>query len=54
MGEELADRDEETLQGFMAQIGEVIAWIGHGDNSRLPGQMQEFIEPQTEIEQAAS
>jgi hypothetical protein len=54
IGEELAERDEETMQGFMAQIGEVISWIGHGDSSKLPGNLQEFIAPRAEIEQAAS
>jgi hypothetical protein len=43
VGEELADRDEETLQAFMAQIGEVIAWIGHGDHTRLPANLQGFV-----------
>lgn len=52
VGEELADRDEETLQAFMSQIGEVIAWIGHGDAGRLPEQLQTFVRP--EIEQAAT
>jgi hypothetical protein len=52
VGEELADRDEETLQSFMAQIGEVIAWIGHGEQERLPANLQGFVRP--EIEQAAS
>lgn len=45
VGEELSDRDEETMQGFMAQIGEVIAWIGHGDASQLPDNMRAFVEP---------
>lgn len=52
VGEELADRDEETLQAFMSQIGQVIAWIGHGDHERLPEQLQTFVRP--EIEQAAT
>src|SRR5215831_19609222 len=51
IGEELADRDEQTLQSFMAQIGEVIAWIGHGDATRLPANLQEFAEPRVQIEQ---
>lgn len=53
IGEELADRDEETLQAFMAQIGEVIAWIGHGDADRLPANLQGFV-ARREIEQATS
>lgn len=55
ISEELVERDEETLQAFMAQIGEVIAWVGHGDHSRLPDNLREFVgEPKVEIEQAAS
>jgi|SRR5215831_19904256 len=55
IGDELAERDEETLQLFMAQIGEVIAWIGHGDPSKLPDNLRAFVEtPGPAIEQAAS
>jgi hypothetical protein len=53
VGQELADRDEETLQGFMAQIGEVIAWIGHGDPGRLPENLQDFVQPKAAIEAAS-
>jgi hypothetical protein len=53
IGEELADRDEETLQAFMAQIGEVIAWIGHGDSALLPSNLREFVGARAEIEQTA-
>jgi hypothetical protein len=42
--EELEERDEATLAGFLAQMGDVIAWIGHGDNSRLPENFQLFAE----------
>jgi hypothetical protein len=52
VGEELADRDEETLQHFMSQIGEVIAWIGHGDEQRLPAELRGFV--RAEIESSAS
>lgn len=55
VGEELVERDEETLQAFMAQIGEVIAWVGHGDPSKLPANLRGFVgEERPEIEQAAS
>lgn len=53
VSEELADRDEETLQMFMYQIGEVIAWVGHGDMERLPENLRQFVEPRREIEQAS-
>jgi hypothetical protein len=45
IGEELADRDEETMQQFMAQIGLVIQWIGDGDSLTLPANLREFVEP---------
>jgi hypothetical protein len=55
ISEELVERDEETLQAFMAQIGEVIAWVGHGDPSKLPANLREFAEePRAQIEQAAT
>lgn len=41
---EMEDLDELTIRVIMAQIGEVIAWVGHGDNSRLPESLQEFAE----------
>lgn len=53
IGEELGERDEETMQKFMAQIGEVIAWIGHGDESKLPENLQEFVQARPAIEQAS-
>jgi hypothetical protein len=40
--EELEDRDTDTLASFMDKMGEVIAWIGHGDNSRLPEELRVF------------
>jgi hypothetical protein len=55
IGEELADRDEETLQAFMSQIGQVIAWIGHGDSMQLPANLRGFTEQQVrEIEPSPS
>lgn len=40
--EELTEKDEETIGVFMEHMGDVIAWIGHGDDSRLPESMREF------------
>lgn len=42
--EELDEKDEETVGAFMARMGEVIAWIGHGDNDRLPEELRVFAE----------
>ena len=51
ISEELADRDEETLQAYMAQIGQIIAWVGHGDADQLPENLRPFA--RGEIERAA-
>lgn len=53
ISEELAERDEETMQVYMAQIGQIIAWIGHGDDAQLPDNIRPFVDL-AEIEQAAS
>lgn len=42
--EELDERDEASVEAFMAHMGEVIAWIGHGDDSRLPDGLRPFAE----------
>ncbi len=42
--EELAEHDELAIRAFMFQIGEVISWIGHGDNERLPEAVRPFAE----------
>jgi hypothetical protein len=49
LGEEMRDVPEPMLRGILYQCGEVIAWVGHGDNFRLPENLQEFaqqIQPQ--------
>lgn len=47
--EELDEKDEETIGGFMEQMGQVIAWIGHGDTSRLPDSLVIFAETITGV-----
>ena len=42
LAEELSELDDHQVKFFMYQIGEVISWIGHGDNSRLPEGVREF------------
>jgi hypothetical protein len=42
--DELEDKDEATMGIFMEQMGEVIAWIGHGNNERLPEPLRIFAE----------
>lgn len=44
LAEELGELDETQTRLFMYQIGEVISWIGHGDNSRLPEGVRPFAE----------
>jgi len=42
LADELAELDEMNVRIYMFQIGEVISWIGHGDNERLPEALREF------------
>lgn len=51
--DELSELDEMQVRVYLYQMGEVISWVGHGDNSRLPEQLREFaqkIQPQAEDE----
>lgn len=52
--EELDEKDEETIGGFMEQMGQVIAWIGHGDTSRLPDSLVMFAETITGVSDTAT
>lgn len=42
--EELEERDSEAIGMFLEMMGEVISWIGHGDNARLPDMARDFAE----------
>jgi hypothetical protein len=42
--EELTEKDDEAIGIFMAQMGQVIAWIGHGDNEQLSDPVRQFAE----------
>ena len=42
--EELTDKDDEAVGVFMEQMGQVIAWIGHGNNDQLPDPIRQFAE----------
>jgi hypothetical protein len=44
LAEELAELDETQVRLFMFQIGQVISWIGHGNNEQLPDAVKEFGE----------
>lgn len=42
--DELTELDETTIRVYLYQMGEVISWVGHGDNSRLPEALRQFAE----------
>lgn len=42
--DELTERDDEAIGVFMEMMGDVISWIGHGDNDRLPDTVRDFAE----------
>lgn len=44
IAEEMSDMDALKTRIYMAQVGEMIAWIGHGDNERLPESVRWFAE----------
>jgi hypothetical protein len=44
LADELGELDELAIRAYMFQIGEVISWIGHGDNERLPESVRAFAE----------
>lgn len=44
MAEELDELDEKQVRLYLFEIGEVISWVGHGDNSRLPDHLIGFAE----------
>jgi hypothetical protein len=44
LADELRELDELQVRAYMFTIGEVISWIGHGDNSRLPDLVRPFAE----------
>lgn len=55
LANELEELDELQVRLFLYQIGEVIAWIGHGDNERLPEAVREFaeeVQPSAHIDHA--
>jgi hypothetical protein len=44
LADELGEKDDLAMSVYMAQIGEVIGWIGHGDNERLSPELRKFAE----------
>jgi hypothetical protein len=44
LAEELGEKDELYMGMYLAQMGHVIAWIGHGDNDKLPPELRVFAE----------
>lgn len=41
---ELEDLPPEMMELYLAQIGEMIAWIGHGNNEQLPPNIRPMAE----------
>ena len=57
LADELEELDELAIRLYLYQIGEVISWIGHGDNSRLPDEIRLFadsINPTGKADEPAS
>jgi hypothetical protein len=53
LAEELSELDEMQVRMYMFQIGQVISWIGHGDNDQLPDAVKEFgemVQPSVNID----
>jgi hypothetical protein len=44
IAEEMREYDEMTIRKFMFQVGEIISWIGHGNNELLPEAVRGFAE----------
>lgn len=44
LAEELGELDEAQVRLYLFQIGEVISWIGHGINDRLPEEIRPFAD----------
>jgi hypothetical protein len=44
LGEDLKDMDEIQVRIMLAQVGEIVSWIGHGDNERVPEGLRGFAE----------
>lgn len=44
LAEELKEMDELSLRLYFFNIGEIISWVGHGDNERLPDFIRPFAE----------
>jgi len=40
--DELAEKDSDSLALYMAQMGQVISWIGHGNDELLPETLRQF------------
>lgn len=48
--EELRTQDDETIGSYFQQMGLVIAWVGHGDDTKLPELMQPLV-AQSELQE---
>jgi len=46
--EEMGDSDPETVAAYFNQMGQVVSWIGTGDNDSLPQALRELFLPRAE------
>lgn len=44
IADELSEMPEMKVRLYMYQVGQIISWIGHGDNDMLPDGVREFAE----------
>ena len=46
--EEMVDSDPDTVAAYFNQMGQVVSWIGTGDNEALPDALRELFLPRAE------
>jgi hypothetical protein len=44
LADELTEYDETQMMFFLARIGQIIEWIGHGQSEMLPDDLRMFAE----------
>lgn len=46
--EEMGEADADTIAAYFNQMGQVVSWIGTGDNNNLPEQLRDMFLPRAE------
>jgi hypothetical protein len=44
LADEMAEYDETQMMFFLARIGQIIEWVGHGQTDMLPDDLRAFAE----------